>query len=201
MNNDVMKKEDFPIQEKPEFPVQEQANDIANIISNEEMKDLMEVLLKEFDGQREEAMDAYYIFKDMVINSGDFDSSQATKEALTNLLKNAQDASNSKMRIFESLMRSKMKQQTIEHAEIKQNNVFMTDRRSLLKELERMKEEETSFSETIEQVDKIGEELESLHSKESNTPLDEDKKEENIKSKGINNDEEVDFEIESGDFE
>lgn len=197
MDNNIVKKEELQIQERKDFPLEEQNSDIANIMSNEDMKELMHNLLGEFDGQRSEAMDAYYIFKDMVVNSGDFDSSQATKEALTNLLKNAQDASNSKMRIFDSLMKSKMKQQTIEHAEIKQNNIFMnTDRRSLLKELERMKDEEGAFTETIDQIDKLEEELDSMQ----RINKDENKKEKIIHSKGINNDEEVDFEIESGDF-
>ena len=194
MDNDVIKKEDFQIQEKESFPLQEQNDDIANIISNEDMKDLMRNLLGEFDSSREESLDMYYVFKNMITNSGDFDSSPVVKEQASALLRNAQDASNAKMRIFDTLIKSKMKQQITEHAEIKQNNIFMnTDRRTLLKELERMKNEEGAFTETISQIDKIEEKLDSIQQ--------EDKKEENIHSKGINNDEEVDFEIKTGDFE
>lgn len=210
MDNNIIEKEDYSMQEEQNnisdvVLKQEESNDISNIISNEEMKNLMQVLFSEFDTQRKEAMDAYYIFKDMVINSGDFDSSQATKEALTALLKNAQDASNAKMRMFDSIMKSKIKQQSIQHAEINQSNVFIDmDRRSLLKELEKMKDND-SFVETINHTDEIEKEINSLKAKEQTQKeqqaIHNNKKEENIKQNIINNNEEIDFEIESGDFE
>ena len=189
MNNDIIEKENYDIQENK--------NDISNIVSNDEMKNLMQMLISEFDMQRQEAMDAYYIFKNMVVNSGDFDSSQATKEALTALLKNAQDASNAKMKIFESILKTKLKQQNIEYSNIKQNNVFMNiDRRLLLKEFEKMKSD-NCFCEIMNQTQDIEQELENLTKEQTSY---ENKKEKNMHSNIINNNEEIDFEIESGDF-
>jgi len=129
--------------EKTDRNIMTETGDITNIVNNDQLKTILDNVLKKFDENADEAMDMYYIFKDMIANSGDFDSSQAVKEQVSNLLKVAQDANAQKLRVFETIFKSKTKSQIIEKAEINQNNnYFGMDRRSLLKAIEEMKKEE-----------------------------------------------------------
>ena len=55
---------------------------ISDIVSNEYMKMFLDTMVSEFDMNKNEAMEMYYIFKDMITNSGDFDSSGAVRNKL-----------------------------------------------------------------------------------------------------------------------
>lgn len=127
----------------PEENTEIQETDITDIISEEEMKNMLINLIGEYDQHKDEAMETFNIFKDMVLNSGDFDSSSAVKEQLAVLLKNAQDATDSKLRIFESLLRTKAKKQMINAKTFnQQNNTYISgNRRELLEIIEKMENE------------------------------------------------------------
>lgn len=118
------------------------ASDVSEIVSNDYMKEFLETMVKEFDMNKQEAMDMFYIFKDMIINSGDFDSSGSVKEQVALLLKVAQDAISNKVKLFDTLLRSKMKNQIIRTDTLnQQNNLYIGNRRDLLKEMSRVENE------------------------------------------------------------
>ncbi len=167
-------------------------NPISNIISDDQLQTFLSDLMGEFQVNKDEAMDMYFIFKDMITNSGDFDSSGVVKEQVSQLLKVAQDASTSKMRLFESIFRSKMKTQTINAQTVnQQNNTYIgSSRRELLKVLEEM-EQSKHLKKTIDEDIIIEEVIEEEKDKE---------KEENIEPKNVNNEDEFEFEIKSGDL-
>jgi len=163
-------------------------NPIANIISNDQLQEILSELMEDFKVNKDEAMDMYFIFKDMITNSGDFDSSGVVKEQVAQLLKVAQEASSSKMRLFESIFRSKFKAETINAQTVnQQNNLYVGEnRRDLLKMIEEM-EQDKNFNKTVQEDIIV-------------TEIVEEEKAENIESENVNNEDEIEFEIKSGDL-
>ena len=135
-------------------------NNVGDIFSNDDMKNMLRNIIKECDDNRKEALDSYYIFKDMILNSGDFDSSSSTKEQLAILLQTAQSSSDSKIKLFESVLRAKIKQQEErDKSKSKQSGIFGgLDRRSLLKALDETKDFlELDIEEKQEEIKNINE--------------------------------------------
>lgn len=114
--------------------------DITSIASHEDMATLFQELLKSYDEQLEEATDSYNLFKDMVANGGDFDSSGVVKEQISFVLKAMQDARDAKMKLFQMMLQAKAKRQqiVIKDSKITQNNFFGGDRRALISAIENL---------------------------------------------------------------
>lgn len=155
------------------------------IASNNEIKEIVHKAYEELEENRQECLDMYFIFKDMIVNSGDFDSSGVVKEQVVQLLKTAQDASNSKTKIALELLKNKVKAQTtIQNSEINQNNFHIQGmtRRSMIEAIEQIAHDE-DFKKTVQNDIEIETEVDKLEEKEEES---------------VNNDNQ--FSIESGEF-
>lgn len=155
------------------------------IVSDEEIKEVIFKVYDELEENRQESLDMYYIFKDMIVNSGDFDSSGVVKEQVVQLLKNAQEASNSKSKIALELLKSKNKNTSIQNTEINQNNFNIgMDRRSMIEAIEKIAKDKEEKIEEKEEGIIVDIELDKLEEKE----------------KEIINNNDINFKIDSGDF-
>lgn len=139
--------ENLPIPKEESLPLS-----ISEIVSNETMQDVFNTILKSCDEQRAEAMDMYYIFKDMVINSGEFESSGTTKEQLAQLLNTAQQANEAKIRIFNSILAMKTKKDVYIQKNITNNNITVGNRRELIEAIEASSKEMDDIIEVEEQI-------------------------------------------------
>ena len=187
----------------------EDDKDITRIISESEMKKMFFDIVEECDVNIEEAMDSYNIFKDMVTNGTDFDSTIGTKEQLAILLNTAQNASNSKIKIFTEILRAKVKKYSNENKNnILQNNIILGDRRDLISAIESSQHETREIIDTSTKKEAIEVKIETIdEQKESNFVENDQKTEEdyvNRKEEVLNvengNQQYDDFEIKAGDF-
>ena len=187
-----MDEEKKDIVKQEEHAVAEVLSSIGDIIDNQQMKDCLDVMFKDCDSHKEEAMDAYFIIKDMVTNGGDFESSQSAKEQLAQLLKVANEANDSKIRLFETMVRTKLRTQPQQvNQKFEQNNFFGGDRRTLIKAVEEL-QQDPSFAHTNEDV--------------AESFVDEVKIEEKIEDVIVNTEDKneekefAQFDLQSGDF-
>jgi hypothetical protein len=142
MEKEIQKVENSIVTKTENSIVPMQNQDISEIVSNQEMKDVLSIIFKECDEHRSEALEAYFLFKDSVLNGGEFDSSGVSKEQMNLLLQTAQSAVDSKIRIFDALLRVKAKKDiTIQTDELNQTNVYVSNRRELLEAIEQSKNE------------------------------------------------------------
>lgn len=184
--------------------VERQDSNISQIVSEKEMRDLFEKILTELDANIEQNMDMYYIFRDMIVNGGDFDSSGAVKEQVAILLKNAQDATTQKIRVFSEITKTKQKFQSIKAETVnQQNNIYQgMNRRDMILMIEEMMQDK-DFKKTVTRSDDIDAEIQEVRSSD---PIDgeraqrvDDEKDRNTKEPEVNT-EDPGFSMGSGDF-
>jgi superfamily II DNA helicase RecQ len=133
-------------------------NNAGDIISDQEMIKLRMDIEKQLDENIKESMDTYALFKDMVANSGEFDSSQASKEQLAILLQTAQNGIKSKMSMLDAYLRVKTKFQTIKANKFQQNNIVLGEnmsRRTLLQTIEQLVKEQKEVEQNEQEVQNI----------------------------------------------
>lgn len=116
------------------------------IVKAEQITTLNTEILGEIRDDRQEVSDIIKNFMEMVINEGD--STQASKEALVNLLKIKSEISDKKTRVMDLMLRAFQKDRSMptnfaamQHNEYKIDN---SSKRSLLKSLEDKEKNEQS---------------------------------------------------------
>jgi hypothetical protein len=117
---------------------------ISDIVTDSSLAELNTEIFKQLDENIRETMDMYTFLKDTLENSGEFESSQATKEQIPILLQTAQNGIKAKASIVDSLIKVKMKFQMGKATKFQQNNVIVGEgmsRRVLLQTIEQMKKE------------------------------------------------------------
>ena len=99
-------------------PAEKKNNDI---IKSEELVTYYKEIIDDIRDDRQDVDDVLKNFKEMVINEGD--STQASKEALVNLIKIKSDMADKKTRVMDLLLRAFMRDRSIP-GYLTQNNQF-----------------------------------------------------------------------------
>lgn len=159
--------------------------EVDEILTNNELQNQLKTIIDECDEHRKEALDAYYEFRNLLANSGDFESSAAVKEQISTLLQTAQGCVDSKIKIFDQILKTKLKNKLNKD---KQNNEsknfgFTANRRDLLQ----------MMKETDKELNII--DIEDIDNESSQNNNDESEINKNNESETNNN-----IDINSGDF-
>ena len=109
--------------------------DVLNtLVVPDEMALVLKKVLKNLEEDRETALDDHEMIKDMVANGEGLEPSDAAKQQLSALLQVSLDASEIQLKVIDTLLRALGKGSTPDKAE--QTNIFVGDRRGLIKEIE-----------------------------------------------------------------
>jgi hypothetical protein len=159
----LMEKKEI-IKDENNLLVEHEDKDVSQIVSNDEMNSIFQKIMVSLSDKEREAMDMYYIFKDYVTNGGEFGAGDVTKEQLANLLKVAQDCDDSKIRLFDSILRIKIKHElNITKNDIMANNIFLGgSRREIIEAIESSQDELDQIVRSDENIKKQIQEIENM---------------------------------------
>lgn len=105
------------------------------LVQPEQIVSLVQTVMENIEGEKNEIQEAYVNFADMVFNSGD--ATSASKEALVNLLKLKSDLIDKKARMLEMMMKVYKTEGPKTVTAHQHNDIHVHDKRKLFDDLDK----------------------------------------------------------------